>query len=115
MIISEPKYAPESYVFKARLPVTSDATPVFSKLKSCGLIHSGFHLSVRISIKLSKQSVLLEGLGEGKGGRWRGRGGGGGEGGEVEGKGREVEAKGGRWRGRGGGGKNIFSTIKFYS
>ena len=108
MIISEPKYAPESYVFKARLPVTSDATPVFSKLKSCGLIHSGFHLSVRISIKLSKQSVLLEGLGEGKGGRWRGRGGRwrgrGGGGGE-----------GGRWRGRGGGGKNIFSTIKFYS
>ena len=91
LIISEPKYAPESYVFKARLPVTSDATPVFSKLKSCGLIHSGFHLSVRISMKLSKQSVLLEGLGEGKGGgggeggRWRGRGGGGGEGG-VEGK-----------------------------
>ena len=31
-------------------------------------------------MKLSKQSVLLEGLGEGKGG-------GGGEGGEVEGKG----------------------------
>ena len=80
LIISEPKYTPESYVFKARLPVTSDATPVFSKLKSCGLIHSGFHLSVRISMKLSKQSVLLEGLGEGKGG-------GGGEGGEVEGKG----------------------------
>ena len=68
MIISEPKYAPESYVFKARLPVTSDATPVFSKLKSCGLIHSGFHLSVRISIKLQNSQCFERGWGRGRGG-----------------------------------------------
>ena len=79
MIISEPKYTPESYVFKARLPVTSDATPVFSKLKSCGLIHSGFHLSVRIR-NFQNSQCFESGWG-------RGRGGGGGEGGEVEGKG----------------------------
>ena len=49
--------------------MTSDATPVFFRLKSRGLIHSGFNLSMRISIKLSKQSVFWRGLGEEKGGR----------------------------------------------
>ena len=67
--MSEPLNAPESYVFKARLPMTSDATPVFFRLKSRGLIHSGFNLSMKISIKLSKQSVLWRGLGEEKRGR----------------------------------------------
>ena len=41
---------------------------IHDKMKSRGLIHSGFHLSMRISIKLSKQSVLWRGLREGKGG-----------------------------------------------
>ena len=42
---------------------------IHDKMKSRGLIHSGFHLSMMISIKLSKQSVLWRGMGEGKGGR----------------------------------------------
>ena len=68
LIISEPKYTPESYVFKARLPVTSDATPVFSKLKSRGLIHSGFHLSVRDQHKTFKTVSALRGVGGREGG-----------------------------------------------
>ena len=44
---------------------------ILNKLKSRGLIYSGFHLNVRISRKLSKQSVLWRGLR--KGGRGGGR------------------------------------------
>ena len=44
---------------------------MLNNLKSRGLIYSGFHLNVRISRKLSKQSVLWRGLrkGGGRGGR----------------------------------------------
>ena len=41
---------------------------ILNKLKSRGLIYSGFHLNVRISRKLSKQSVLWRGLRKGGGG-----------------------------------------------
>ena len=41
---------------------------ILNKLKSRGLIYSGFHLNVRISRKLSKQSVLWRGLRKGRGG-----------------------------------------------
>ena len=45
---------------------------ILNKLKSRGLIYSGFHLNVRISRKLSKQSVLWRGLRKGGGGAgWR--------------------------------------------
>ena len=41
---------------------------ILNNLKSRGLIYSGFHLNVRISRKLSKQSVLWRGLRKGGGG-----------------------------------------------
>ena len=44
---------------------------ILNKLKSRGLIYSGFHLNVRISRKLSKQSVLWRGLRKGRGGGGR--------------------------------------------
>ena len=46
---------------------------ILNKLKSRGLIYSGFHLNVRISRKLSKQSVLWRGLRKGGGGGAEGK------------------------------------------
>ena len=46
---------------------------ILNKLKSRGLIYLGFHLNVRISRKLSKQSVLWRGLRKGGGGGAEGK------------------------------------------